>query len=118
MILFIHDMLNHFLIHFSGVVFKTFLDDVAAELLFGELNDITHQLSADNYVNRFDFHFQNKLDNIVAKWVLDESQRIDRDLMCQSTFLVSCGGIDALLHYATAMLVTCNLHTLMDHGVI
>lgn len=57
MILFIHNVLNHFLIHFGGVMLKTLLNDVAAELLLGQLNDITHQLSADNHVNRFDFHF-------------------------------------------------------------
>ena len=38
--------------------------------------------------------------------------------MSKCTFLLSCGGVNALLHDATPMFVTCNLHTLFDHGVI
>lgn len=56
-VLFIHNMLNHFLIHFSSVMFQTLFNYVAAELLLRELDDITHQLSADDDVNLFDFHF-------------------------------------------------------------
>ena len=66
-------MLDHFLIHLDGVVFQTFLDDVAAELLFGKLDDIAHELSADDDVDSFNLHFENELDNVVTKWVFDES---------------------------------------------
>jgi hypothetical protein len=55
-ILFVHDVLNHLLIHFSGIMLKAFFNNIAAKLLPRKLNDITHQLSADNNVNLFDFH--------------------------------------------------------------
>ena len=73
MALFIHNVLNHFLIHLGGVVFQTFLDNVAAELLFGKLDDVAHELAADDDVDPFDLHLEDELDNIVAKWVFDES---------------------------------------------
>ena len=73
MILLVHNMLDHFLIHLDGVVFQTFLDDVAAELLFGKLDDIAHELSTDDDVDSFNLHFENELDYVVTKWVFDES---------------------------------------------
>jgi hypothetical protein len=38
--------------------------------------------------------------------------------MGQSPFLLICGGINALLHNATSMFVTCNLNTLVYHSVV
>jgi hypothetical protein len=73
MAFFVHNVLNHFLIHLSGVVLQTFLDNVRAELLFGKLDDVTHQLSADDDVDPFYLHFEDELDNVVTKWVFDES---------------------------------------------
>mgnify|MGYP006136645465 CR=1 FL=1 len=66
-------MLHHFLIHLGGVVFQTFLDNVAAELLFAELDDIAHELATDDDIDPFDLHLEDELDNVVAKWVFHES---------------------------------------------
>jgi len=38
--------------------------------------------------------------------------------MSECLLLLLVGGIYALLHDTTAMLVTCNFHALLDHGIV
>jgi len=63
------------------------------------------------------FHFQNKLNHVVAKWIFDKNQSIICNFKNQRFLLLFIASIDTFLHNATPVFVTGNLHTLLLHRI-
>lgn len=114
----LHDAINHLLIDFLRVVLQTLLDDIAAELLHRQPENVRHHFLRNQQIDIFDPEFEHKLNHIVAKRILDKNQGIFGDGYGQVSLLLRASCVDALLHDAAAVLVAGNLNTLVNHGIV
>ena len=73
---------------------------------------------ANEFVDLDKFKFEYILNNIVSIRIPDEDLGVLGNFGGEFNLLFLVGPINALLHHATAMFVTSDLYTLIDHCVI
>jgi hypothetical protein len=113
----LHQAFDNCLVLLVGVVFQTLFDDIRAELLLREVYQVAHELLTYNFVDFSIFELEHKLNHIVGKRILYESESVIGYLEHQRFLLSLRPCVNAFLHNTASMFVAGDLDTLLDHSV-
>ena len=94
-----------------------FLDDVRAELMLRQLWDVGLEAVA-HWVGEYNIiEIHNVLKDIVSEGILNERERILRDLSDQIGFLLSRSMVDAALENTTSVAMCSNNYAVLPDSI-
>lgn len=95
----------------------TLLDDVGAELLSGQLRDVTLETQAKRGSEGHVVQVEDVLHDIVAKRILDELEAIGRDLTHKLNLLEAGSVVDAALKDTATVAVGTNSNAILTNSI-
>jgi hypothetical protein len=93
------------------------LDDIGAELLLGQLCNVSSEVEAERGGEAHLVEIEDVLHNVVAEGVLDQIEAVGRDLADELDLLVAGGVVNAALENTTAVAVCADGDAVVTNSV-
>jgi ABC-type ATPase with predicted acetyltransferase domain len=109
--------LNHHGLDWQFGAANALLDDVGAELLLRQLDDLALEALTHGRSELVLVQVENVLHDIVAKGILNQMEAVRSDLANKLDLLEAVGMIDATLKDAATMTVSANGDAMLAHSI-